>query len=216
MQPVPSLRSRLPWASAAKRPASAFSLIELLIVMALILILTVMYHGGGSRRVQNRAKQACQRNLVTLHLAMQLYANDHTGAFPAVPGATTAEQPMALLIPKYISTTAPFVCPGSKDQIAEGDSLKDRRISYAYFTGLTLTDSNAVLASDRQVDTTPKLRGHAVFSADGKGAGNNHRQFGGNLLFVDGHVESITAVARRDYSPSNTSASVTMLNPRAP
>jgi prepilin-type processing-associated H-X9-DG protein len=54
--------------------------------------------------------------------------------------------------------------------------------------GRTSTNQQ-VLVTDRQVDTQPKAAGQLVFSADGKAPGNNHRQFGGNFLFCDGHVE---------------------------
>jgi len=191
-----------------------FSLIELLIVVALILILAVLYYGGSSRSIQSRHKAACQKNLVTLHLALQFYANDTEGAFPTVANAKTSEEPLSLLVPKYTATTEPFICPGSKDpRLPEGQSFKGQRISYAYYMGWRATNSSEVIASDRQVNRSPKTAGQPLFSIDGKGPGSNHRQYGGNLLFVDGHAEMVPNVTPRDLAPP---PSVTLLNPASP
>lgn len=212
----PRLRRSGPGSDTRRLCARAFSLLELLIVLALILILATLYYGGGSRRAQARYQSACHRNLGTLHLALELYANDFQGRFPVVPGAVSAEIPLAVLVPRFTAATAPFICPGSKDPaLPEGESFATRRISYAYAMGWHASNNpaGALLLSDRQVNTQPKSRGQPLFSTDGKGPGNNHHQFGGNLLFVDGHVEKVPALAPRDLTwPSP----VTLLNPVAP
>jgi prepilin-type processing-associated H-X9-DG protein len=55
--------------------------------------------------------------------------------------------------------------------------------------GWHLTNAQAVLMSDRQVDTNSKIAGDFAFSTTGKSPGNNHHKFGGNFLFGDGHQE---------------------------
>src|SRR5436305_464359 len=77
------------WHSIERR--GGFSLLEMLIVLALILIMSVMLYGSGSRSYQQKQKLACQKNLLNLHIALQLFANDHEGSFPVAPGARTAE-----------------------------------------------------------------------------------------------------------------------------
>lgn len=188
-----------------------FSLIEMLVTLAVLLILVSLMYGKSSATFQRRQKAACRDRLLTLHVALQLYANDHAGAFPQVSGATRPEQPLALLLPQFLSTTEPFVCPGTKRAaIPEGTALAQSSISYAYYMGQKSSSANQPLLSDAQVDGSSKPRGARLFSPDGKGPGSNHDRFGGNVLFVDGHAEE---------SPSKSSLVLTqsdgviLLNP---
>src|SRR5512139_445188 len=109
------------WAEQAKGSAlgdslhrRGFSLLELLLTAALILILFVMLYGHSSGSHQRRQKQACQQNLQTIYVALQIHAGDHDGWFPAKTNALTSEEPLSLLVPRYISVTRHFICPGSK------------------------------------------------------------------------------------------------------
>lgn len=192
--------------------ASAFSLLELLIVAALILVLMSVMYSSSSGSRQTQLKVACQRNLQTLHVALQLYANDFDGSFPHVAQARTSEEVLTLLVPKYTASTEPFICPGSKEpRLPEGEPISSGRISYACYMGWRLSNATEVLLTDRQVNTAPKTVGQPLFSKDGKGPGNNHHRFGGNFLFCDGHLETAPARSPRDLTPP---AGVLLLNPR--
>jgi prepilin-type processing-associated H-X9-DG protein len=184
----------------------------MLITLALLLILVTMLWGFGSRSHQQQQKRACEKNLATIHVALEIYAKEHTGRLPQAPGAETSETPLAPLVPSYTVASELFICPGSKDSsLPNGESFAKRRISYAYFMGRRLDDTNAVLMSDRQVNTRPKRAGEPVFSAEGKPPGNNHHKYGGNFLFTDGHVE--TSGPRAPFAiewPTN----IVLLNPR--
>jgi prepilin-type processing-associated H-X9-DG protein len=70
---------------------------------------------------------------------------------------------------------------------------------------------DAPLVSDEQCDVRAKRKGDALFSNTGKEPGNNHRGYGGNVLFVDGHVETGDAIATRDLA---IPAGVVLLNPK--
>src|SRR3982751_5805537 len=129
---------------------AAFSLIELLVVLAIMLILTTMYWGGNSSSRQLKQQKACQKNLEKIFVAMQIYATDHAGKFPALAGARTAEEPLDMLVPRYNSDTSVFICPGSKDSpLPAGESIRNRKISYAYYMGRTAADTAEVLLSDK-------------------------------------------------------------------
>src|ERR1043165_8810139 len=96
------------------RPAcriAAFTLVEMLITLALILIVFVMMYGFGSRSHQQQQKLVCQKNLATIHVALEIFANEHDGAFPMRAEAATSEAVLALLVPKYTAATSPFICP---------------------------------------------------------------------------------------------------------
>jgi type II secretory pathway pseudopilin PulG len=198
--------------SHGRKLLGAFSLVELLVTMALIIILFVMLYGKGSRSFQHEQKKICQENLQNIYVALQLYANDADGLFPQTNSATSSEQPLSLLLPKYTTVTAPFTCPGTKGSpLPEGVSFADRRISYAYYMGRRASDGAAPLLSDAQVNTQSKAVGQQVFSSDGKAPGNNHHKYGGNIMFSDGNVEMIQTKARQSLTLTQ---GVVLLNPR--
>ncbi len=194
-------------------PARAgFSLVELLITFALMLILTTMMWGFGSANRQRAEKKACQQNLSKIYLAMQIYANDFPGMLPANTNARTSEEALDVLVPRYTVDTSIFICPGGRDSaLPEGVSFRKRKISYAYYMGARLIDAQQALMSDRQVNTQPKNAGDFAFSATGKPPGNNHHKYGGNFLFGDGHMEMTPP--RVPFSLAITQG-VVLLNPK--
>jgi prepilin-type N-terminal cleavage/methylation domain-containing protein len=184
-------KSRMkPW---RRNPAAkaGFSLVELLITLALMAVLTTMMYGFASARHQRNQRQLCADNLQKIYLAMQIYADDFKGALPQNTNAATSEEVLDVLVPKYSADTSIFICPGGRDaEIPSGEPLRQHKISYAYYMGRRLDTPQAVLMSDRQVDTEPKRAGEMVFSADGKPPGNNHHKYGGNFLLCDGSVQA--------------------------
>ena len=65
--------------------AGGFSLIEMLISLAIIIILFTMMFGFTSRKNQLTKKQKCLANLQKLHISLQIYANEHDDWFRATP-----------------------------------------------------------------------------------------------------------------------------------
>lgn len=167
-----------------------FSLIELLLVVAIMAILSAMMYSFSSGRHQRNQRQLCGDNLQKIYLSMQIYANDFKGALPVNTNAQTSEPVLQQLVPKYTADTSIFICPGGRDsEIPSGEPLTRYKISYAYYMGRRLDGPQIVLMSDRQVNTLPKVTGDYVFSKDGKSPGNNHHKFGGNFLMSDGSVQ---------------------------
>ena len=64
------------------RARTGFSLIELLVVVALIAVLSAMMYGFASVKHQRNQKQLCADNLQKIYLALQIYANDYHGTLP--------------------------------------------------------------------------------------------------------------------------------------
>jgi prepilin-type N-terminal cleavage/methylation domain-containing protein/prepilin-type processing-associated H-X9-DG protein len=192
-----------------------FSLIELLVTMALIAVLSAMMFGFASARHQRTQKQLCADNLQKIYVSLQIYANDFKGDLPQAPNAQTSEDVLGVLVPKYTADTSIFICPGGRDsEIPAGEPLSAHKISYAYYMGhqLSTTDTTAwVLMSDRQVNTEPKRAGDWVFSPDGKPPGNNHHKFGGNFLMADGSVQ--TSGAQLTFSLA-IPPGIVLLNPK--
>lgn len=190
-----------------------FTLLEMLISLALMLIMYFMLTSPGAKSFQDKQKLACQTRLRNIHVALKLYALDHGGEFPSIPSATTSEAPLSLLIPKCTTDTSIFICPGSGHaELPAAEPFADRRISYAYYTGHRETDAaGQTLLSDAQINTASKAKGDPMFSADGKGPGANHHRFGGNVLFCDGHAETSKPQASFDLT---LATNITLLNPK--
>ena len=158
--PFPPLPSRT--------PRQAFSLIELLMVMAIVIVLFTLFWGAGSGDRQKALKASCRNNLQKVYLGLESYANDHANLFPAGTNAQTSAEALDPLIPRYTSDTGSFICPGSGDpQLPPAQSIRKRKISYAYYLGRSPTNGGLVIMSDRQVDIAAKAAGELAFSTDG-------------------------------------------------
>ncbi len=192
--------------------AAAFSLVELLIVVALMVVMYVMLLGFSSPVHQRSQKELCSDNLQKVFLAMQIYAND-CGKFPLNTNAQTSETVLNPLVPRYSSDTSIFVCPGGRDPaIPSGAPLTQNKISYAYYMGRTKDAAPSdFLMSDRQVNTVSKEVGDQIFSLDGKSPGNNHSKYGGNVLFCDGSVQQSDPRLTFSLAFSNN---IVLLNPK--
>ncbi|MES2568627.1 MAG: prepilin-type N-terminal cleavage/methylation domain-containing protein [Verrucomicrobiota bacterium] len=190
-----------------------FSYIELLVSATLCLIFYLLVLGPSSNIGQRKSKAACARNLQQSSLALTLYAQEHDGAYPAVPGATSSEEPLSLLVPLYTTDTSLFICPGSRDSsLPSAQPFAHAKISYAYYMGLKKEAGAEVpLLSDAQVHTGAKAAGTPLFSASGSAPGHNHRKYGGNILFADGHVETTSGMTPRELP---LLPGVTLLNPK--
>lgn len=191
--------------------AGGFSLVELLVVLALLIVLTVMSTSRFSASARHRDLAQCQKNLQKIYLALSIYRGDN-GVYPAASGATVSEVPLSRLIPKSTTDTSVFICPGSRDKpIPEGERFDQRRISYAYYMGWSTNDDpSRIIVTDWQVDTQPKKKGQLLFSADGKAPGNNHYAEGGNLLSCSGEITHSRPAASQDLV---FPATVRLLNP---
>jgi type II secretory pathway pseudopilin PulG len=202
--------SPLPNSSLNRR--AAFSIIELLISCAIMLIIYAMMFGFGARQNQMRQKTKCRGSMQKIYVAMQIYANDSRGIFPVVTNALTSEEVLDVLIPRYTADNSIFICPGSKDsKLTPGDRLLRERISYAYYMGLREANSTHALLSDRQVNSGAKTNGQQIFSTDGKRPANNHYKYGGSILFCDGSMKSSGAILE---FPLPVATNVVLLNPK--
>ena len=196
--------------SAPHSPAG-FSLLELLITLALVFVIATLYFGFSTPHKARSARAACRSNLQKIFLALEIYAQDNAGRFPVVAGADYSREPLALLVPRYSVDLGIFHCPGTGVAPTPEASLRLGKTSYAYYMGQRSGGTPAALLSDAQVNTHSKSAGDPVFSATGKPPGNNHRPVGGNILFSDGRVES---------SPTNlvfalpVTGGVVLLNPK--
>lgn len=173
----------------------------------------MMLMGRGMFSNHERLVMDCQKNLQKIYLAMSIYEIDHKGSYPVVMDASTSEAPLSLLVPRSTAMTEIFICPASNEnKLPEGEPFAKRKISYAYYMGRSKSDgADALLLTDRQINTLPKIKRQQMFSEDGNGPGANHAKAGGNLLFCDGSFRMAKPRVAHDYLfPTN----VILLNPK--
>ena len=183
-----------------------FSFVELLVSLLIISVLYALYFGPGNNAIQAQRKSECARQLQQIAMVLNAYAADHNGAFPSVAGAKSPSEPLSLLVPQYTTDTSLFICPGGRDSaLAPARPFAGRRISYAYYMGCrqpggspSADAAEAPLLSDAQINANPKRRGKPVFAASDRAPGNNHRGYGGNIVFIDGHRETAEPCGTRD------------------
>ncbi len=189
---------------------SGFSLLELLVVLAITVILTTLYWGSNSGNRQKQMQVQCESNLQKIYIALELFANEHELKFPEKTGARVSAEPLNSLVPHYTSDTSLFICPASKDGPLGTGELQKQKISYAYYMGWHSKEPGDPLMSDKQINTQFKTIGQAVFSTNGQAPGNNHGKNGGNVLFCDGHVQASPPQSAFSLTPTQ---SVVLLNP---
>jgi len=198
--------------ASAIRQTSGFSLVELLVVAALLVVMSVMLYGFGSASHQRTQKQLCADNLQKIFISLQIYANDFGSNFPVNTNAHTSDEVLDVLMPKYTVDNSVFICPGGRDsKLPLNMPLRYHRISYAYYMNERMDWPTNLLMSDRQINTQSKNIGEQVFSLNGKSPGNNHHKYGGNILFCDGSVQATRPVAEFSLAFSN---GVVLLNPK--
>lgn len=195
-----------------QRQNAAFSVLELVIVIAVILVIASLSLGPANSSRAAKSRQACSERLALLSHSLQLYAADHEGQLPSIAQAQTSDIPLALLVPQYTADTALFLCPGRRlPTLPQAKGFQGRRIGYAYYMGVRGNSATTPVVSDAQINADhPKAMGSLLFSETGSHPGGNHSKFGGNILFADGHVLS----SEHPQAPVNLdTAGVTLLNP---
>lgn len=168
----------------SKYSSPGFTLVELLVVVAIIGILAGILVPVLGRARESAKRKACTSNLKQLGLALNMYASENSENFPtsATQGAKSA---LSLLYSTYLGSKNVFSCPSNATTTTtlsaqatytdgtDGDNVWN--VSYGY--------DDAKSASDL---------GQVALMADypaGSATTTNHQGDGVNILFVDGHVE---------------------------
>jgi len=187
---------------------TAFNLIELLLVIAVICIAVVLFLPmlGGSKK---SPVLACMHNLRQVGVGFYMWAEDHAGRFPPQVSVdqngtfeaigTGSPAPHLQALNKYIRNWSILVCPTDKARrpgLTNTIVLADTNLSYFASVDATKSTTNALLSGDRHLTAAGQqgnpglltLTSNTVVSWTGELHKQNQRP-GGNLLFVDSHAE---------------------------
>jgi len=156
----------------------AFTLIELLIVIAFLAILLAMVGGGPSRKAKSKAQQInCVNNLKAAGVSFRLWAGDNGGKYPISATFTNENwfQQTALtngtgapymyqvfqVMSNELGTPRMLVCPADRDRTYAtnlgGHFTALGNIAVSYFVGKDADEKNPqqFLAGDRNIGIKP-------------------------------------------------------------
>ena len=175
---------------------TAFTLVELLVVIGIIAVLIGILLPTMSRARESANKTKCLANLRTLGQAMTMYANYSKGWLPNMNPASTVNDPAATtevlvaLNRDHIRAAATFHCPSDRDsaperiETADYDVPNSARTSYDFYSVWWLPEFGPKITKVKDAPIAWDLDGGRDVLRY-----QNHGLKGGNVVFSDGHAE---------------------------
>ena len=165
--------------SGRRHPTAAYTLLELLTVTVVVAILLVMLFPIYTQIVRRMDRAKCMTNLKALHVATDLYLQDHH-MWPQV--ATKGIEPKTVAA-NWISTLQPYsltqinwVCP-TRQKLLESPDLSDPENARLDYTPTPF---------DRNPMTPMRWSTQPWFAENGDVHGN-----GNLMIFPDGHIQEL-------------------------
>ena len=186
-----------------KRCQKAFTLLELLMVIAIIAILAARLMPALAKAKVRTYRIRCVSDLKQTGIAFHLFANDHSHKFPMdvpigdggsrefVSGGNAYQHFLALsndLSPRLLT------CPSdNRSMVLDWPAFSNEHLSYFVGVDAAPDAPNTMLAGDRNISSDSLQRTntlHTTYLTNVQWTAGLH-QFKGNILFSDGHVSEL-------------------------
>ncbi|MDP8219452.1 MAG: type II secretion system protein [Candidatus Theseobacter exili] len=155
--------------------SKGFTLIELLVVIAIIAILASMLLPALAKARRRAGQTKCISNLKQVGVAVHTYSIDYDEDFPSDNSVGGGKSSLAVLAADYLQDDNVYICPSG-----DGTSASDSDYRYV---DLTENDpANSPLACDD--------------------AENHDQPKSVNVLYVDGHVSSVSGLPAAASAPA--------------
>ena len=190
----------------ATRRRRAFTLVELLVVIALVALFAAMLLPAGSNRGKAQ-RIICVNNLKQLNVTFKMWANDNNGKYPQEVSTNiygvmefVEQGNVASIFQVLTNQTFPLwilYCPADTNRFYETNlaNLDNRNISY--FVGLDATEDNpqSILLGDDNLAVNGKPVQSGVLNLTSNNAvewTNERHHRAGNIAFADGSAAQTT------------------------
>jgi len=106
------------------RPASArgFTIVEILVVIAIIALLSAILLPVLGRARENGKRSSCSNNLRQIALGLQQYTQDNNRRFPPTPAISDGSEGWVGALRATIKNSAVFQCPSESSKGGEPDT----------------------------------------------------------------------------------------------
>jgi prepilin-type processing-associated H-X9-DG protein len=199
--------------SRTSQRTSAFSVVELLVLILTLAVLFVIFQLSTQRSDQRAIRINCINNLKQVGLAVRIWTGDNRDLMP--PQVSTNEGGSM----EFVGTTNTFyhfralsnelntpkvaVCPEDKKRKAATDFLNDFDNSHlSYFFGVDANETNVtmLLSGDRHITNGMPLQNGMLTLTTNRLAGWTKANHGGNgnVALADGSVQQLSNVRLRE------------------
>lgn len=194
-----------------RRKSTAFTLVELLVVVAIIAVLAALLLPALTRGKARAQRVECISDLNQLGTAFQMFAHDHQGRYPmqtpfadggsmelvqageSINGVFYFSYRHFQTLASELVATKPLVCPADIDRTAAASfaQLQNSNVSYFVDVSADYNLPNSILAGDRNITNNGYATASLVRGAYGLRWTSAMHVFKGNILFSDTHVEEL-------------------------
>jgi prepilin-type N-terminal cleavage/methylation domain-containing protein/prepilin-type processing-associated H-X9-DG protein len=197
---------------APNRLSRAFSLIELLVVVAIVVVVSNLYLVRVNKPDRRATVAGCLNNLKNISVEQQVWLQENDGKFPweiPVSEGGTKEligsgnaSPHFQGFTRYITNASVFLCPSdsTRMQATSVSTLTDSNLSYFINLDVVTNSTTGILAGGRhlQVNGQPVPPGLNTITTNSQIGwtrelhNNPKTPPRGNMVFADGHVELVS------------------------